>query len=197
MNERRRPHRFPPLALAAVAALILAAVPALATQVTMKGHPITLSGETVAVGDRAPDFAALDASFQPVSLSSFHGRPVLVSAVPSLDTPVCSLQTKRFHQELAGLPAGVVVMTISMDSPFAQKRFCGQEDIADMVVVSDSARREFGAAYGVLIADRGLLARSVFVIDAQGVIRYLQIVPEVTDEPDYDAALAVLRKLAE
>lgn len=182
--------------LVALAALILAAAPAQATQVTMKGHSITLSGETVAVGDRAPDFAALDAGFQPVSVSDFHGRPVLISAVPSLDTKVCSLQTKRFHQELGALPAGVVVMTISMDLPFAQQRFCGQEDIADMVVVSDSARREFGEAYGVLIAERGLLARSVFVIDADGVVRYVQIVPEITEEPDYDAALAAVRELA-
>ena len=178
--------------LAVLVLVGLAAIVATA-QITMKGNPVTLAGTPVAVGDRAPDFTALDGSFQPVSLGDFKGKTVLISVVPSLDTRVCSLQTKRFHEELAKLPAGVVVMTISMDLPFAQKRFCGQEDIADMVVVSDSARREFGEAYCVLSAERGLLARSFFVVDEVGVVRYAQIVPEITQEPDYDAALAAVR----
>ncbi len=121
---------------------------------------------------------------------------MLISAVPSLDTKVCTLQTKRFDEELAKLPADVVVMTISMDLPFAQQQFCGREDIKGMVVVSDSARREFGKAWGVLIPARGLLARSVFVVGPDGRIRYEQIVPELTHEPDYDAALAALREVA-
>ena len=178
-----------------VAAAVAVATAASATEVTMKGNPVTLSGETVAVGEKAPDFTALDGKFQPVALADFKGRPVLISAVPSLDTPVCSLQTKRFNTELADLPAELVVMTISMDLPFAQQRFCGKEDIKGMVVVSDAARREFGRAYGVLIAERGLLARSVFLIDADGTLRYVQIVPEVSQEPDYDAALAAVREI--
>jgi len=170
-------------------------VPDRAAAVTLKGEPVTLSGKPVAVGDPAPDFTALDDSFQPVALSDFRGRPVLISAVPSLDTPVCSLQTRRFNTELAGLPEDLVVITISMDLPFAQKRFCGKEGITGMVVVSDSARREFGEAYGVYIPARGLLARSIFLIDAGGIIRYVQIVPEISHEPDYEAALAAVHDL--
>ena len=181
--------------LVILAAAIAAATGANATEVTMKGNPVTLSGKTVAVGDPAPDFTALDGTFQPVSLGDFKGRPVLISAVPSLDTPVCSLQTKRFNAELAELPEELVVVTISMDLPFAQQRFCGKEDIEGMVVVSDAARREFGQAYGVLIAERGLLARSVFLIDADGTLRYVQIVPEVAQEPDYAEALAAVREV--
>ena len=183
-----------------VAVLVLAVAAGFATagqtaQITIKGKPVTLAGTLVAVGDKAPDFTALDNGFQPVSLDEFRGRPVLISAVPSLDTPVCSLQTKRFNEELAKLPADLVVMTISMDLPFAQQRFCGKEDIKDMVVVSDSARREFGKAWGVLIAERGLLARSVFLVDGEGVVRYVQLVPELTHEPDYDAVLAAVREI--
>ena len=181
--------------LVILAVAIAVATGANATEVTMKGNPVTLSGKTVAVGDPAPDFTALDGTFQPVSLGDFKGRPVLISAVPSLDTPVCSLQTKRFNAELAELPEELVVVTISMDLPFAQQRFCGKEDIEGMVVVSDAARREFGQAYGVLIAERGLLARSVFLIDADGTLRYVQIVPEVAQEPDYAEALAAVREV--
>jgi thiol peroxidase len=178
--------------------IAVAALPSMipAAEVTMKGQPIALAGQPVSVGEKAPEFTALDAEFQPVSLDAFRGRPVLVSAVPSLDTPVCSLQTRRFHEALSRLPDDVVVITISMDLPFAQKRFCGQEDIRDMVVLSDSARREFGRAYGVAIPDRGLLARSVFVIDREGIVRYVQIVPEITEEPRYDDALAAVREIA-
>jgi len=178
--------------VAALLAMLLAA-PALAYQVTQRGNPLQLAGEPPAVGAAAPDFTALDNDFKPVSLSDFKGKTVLISAVPSLATKVCTLQTKRFDEELAKLPPDVVVMTISMDLPFAQKDFCGREDIKGMVVVSDSARREFGERWGVLIPARGLLARSVFVVGPDGIIRYEQIVPELTDQPDYDAALAALR----
>jgi thiol peroxidase len=179
--------------LVMAAAVIGLATAGNAAEVTMKGKPIELAGKSVAVGDQAPDFTALDADFQPVSLGDFRGRRVLISAVPSLDTPVCSLQTKRFNSELDGLPDDLVVLTISMDLPFAQRRFCGSEDIQGMVVVSDSARREFGKAYGVLIEERGLLARSIFLVDAGGKIEYVQVVPEITHEPDYEAALAAVR----
>jgi len=191
MNNRRQRYLNLVMAMAFVAAT---AATGQAADITIKGNPVTLVGELIAVGDQAPDFTALDGSFKPVKLSDFQGRPVLVSAVPSLDTPVCSLQTKRFNTELAKLPADLVVLTISMDLPFAQQRFCGNEGIEGMVVVSDAARREFGEAYGVLIAERGLLARSIFLIDADGVVRYVQLVPELSQEPDYDAALAAVHK---
>ena len=181
-------------AAAALAAASLVAAPA--TQVAVKGVPLTLAGPPPAVGDPAPDFSALDAGFEPVGLDSFAGRPVLISVVPSLDTPVCSRQTKRFAAELAGLPDDVAVVTVSMDLPFAQKEFCGREGIEEMVVLSDAARREFGERWGVLIPERGLLARSLFVVDREGVVRHVQVVPELTDEPDYDAALAALRRVA-
>jgi len=188
-----------PLAAAVLAGLIVVtglAPGVLAVAVTMRGDPIALQGDIPPVGEPAPEFTALDGTFQPVALSDFRGQTVLISAVPSLDTPVCSLQTKSFHAAVGELAGDVVLMTVSMDLPFAQQRFCGREDIQDMVVLSDSARREFGDAYGVLIPDRGLLARSVFVVDPRGTLRYVQIVPEITQEPDYDAALAAAREVA-
>ena len=122
-------------AAAALALAALLAGPVLAAQVTLKGQPLQLVGEPVAVGAEAPDFTALDNDFKPISLDDFKGKTVLISAVPSLDTKVCTLQTKRFDEELAKLPPDVVVMTISMDLPFAQQQFCGREDIKDMVVL--------------------------------------------------------------
>ena len=165
--------------------------------VTIKGTPVAIIGNRVEVGLAAPAFTALDNAFQPVALSQFRGKPVLISAVPSLDTPVCSLQTKRFNDALAELPKDVVILAISMDLPFAQKRFCSQEKVHRIQVLSDSARREFGAGYGVLIKERGLLARSVFVVGKDGVLLYKEIVGELTEHPDYEAALAAIRKAAE
>jgi thiol peroxidase len=184
--------------LTALVALVLAAGPGLAANpatVTQRGNPVALLGPGVSVGDVAPDFTALDDSFRPVALDSFRGHPVLISAVPSLETKVCTLQTERFNRALAELAGNFTVITVSMDLPTAQARFCGAHDIDKMVVLSDSARREFGQNYGVLIPEKGLLARSVFVIDAGGVVRYVQIVPEMTHQPDYDAALDALQKL--
>lgn len=165
--------------------------------VTIKGTPFETFGNRVYVGETAPEFTALDSGFKPVSLSQFRGHPILISAVPSLDTPVCSIQTKHFNEALSTLPEDVVVITISMDLPTAQKRFCGKEDIKRMHVLSDSAKREFGERYGILISKRGLLARSVFVIGRDGRISYAQIVPEVSKEPDYDSALDAVKKAAE
>ncbi|MFO7654219.1 MAG: thiol peroxidase [Candidatus Krumholzibacteriia bacterium] len=162
--------------------------------VTMKGRPVQLSGTVVTVGDRAPAFTALDNDFQPVALDSFRGRPVLISAVPSLDTAVCSMQTRRFDDELAGLPEEVALITISMDLPTAQKRFCSEEGIERMVVLSDSALREFGHAYGILIPARGLLARAVFVIDPGGRVVYREVVSEISEQPDYQGALDAVRR---
>ncbi|MFH1144945.1 MAG: thiol peroxidase [Candidatus Eisenbacteria bacterium] len=159
----------------------------------MKGRPITLLGPALNVGDVAPDFRVVDQGFHPVRLAEFHGRPCLISAVPSLDTSVCALQTKRFNAEVASLPDEVVALTISMDLPFAQKRFCDAETIECVHVLSDHVWREFGERYGLFIKDMGLLARAVFIIARDGRISYIQIVPEISQHPDYDAALKALK----
>lgn len=164
--------------------------------VTMKGSPLTLLGRGVKAGDTAPDFRVVDGAFQPVRLSDFRGKVVLISVVPSIDTGVCSVQTKRFNDEAAKLPADVIVLTISMDLPFAQKRFCEAEKVARIRVLSDHVWREFGTAYGVLIKDMGLLARAVFVVGKDGKLAYEQVVSELTTHPDYNAALAAARKAA-
>ena len=161
--------------------------------VTAHGNPIVLLGNQVETGAQAPDFKVVNADFKPVRLADFKGRPCLISAVPSLDTPVCSLQTKRFNAETSNLPASVAMITISMDLPFAQKRFCEAEKTDRILVLSDHVWRDFGTRYGLLIKDMGLLARAIFVIDAKGIIAYRQIVPELTNHPDYDAALNALR----
>jgi len=160
---------------------------------TAHGNPVALLGTQVDNGAAAPDFKVVNGDFKPVRLSDFKGRPCLISSVPSLDTPVCSLQTKRFNSELSGLPSQVAAITISMDLPFAQKRFCEAEKNDRILVLSDHVWREFGMRYGLLIENMGLLARAVFVIAANGAVAYKQIVPELTDHPDYEAALNALR----
>lgn len=157
--------------------------------ITFKGNPVTLLGPELKVGDPAPDFQVVDDSLTPVTLADFAGKTKLISAVPSLDTPVCDTETRRFNQEAAGLPGDIVVLTISLDLPFAQKRWCGAAGIDRVKVLSDYQERSFGLAYGVLIKELGLLSRSVFVADDKNVIRYIQHVAEVTSEPDYAAAL--------
>ncbi len=163
--------------------------------ITFKGNPMTLIGPELRVGERAPDFTVVDNGLAPVSLASYAGKIKVISAVPSLDTPVCDMETRRFNQEAAGLPESVVVLTISLDLPFAQKRWCGAAGIDRVTTLSDYQERSFALAYGVLIKELRLLSRSVFVIDASDTIRYLQHVPEVTQEPDYAAVIAVVRQL--
>jgi len=158
--------------------------------VTLRGNPVTLLGPELKPGDRAPEFTVVDADFKPVRLSDSKGKARLISVVPSLDTSVCSAQTKRFNDEVAKLPDNVAVLTISMDLPFAQKRFCAAEKVDRVQVLSDHVKREFGLAYGVLIEEMGLLARAVFVVGRDDRVAYVQIVPEVAQQPDYDAALA-------
>jgi len=164
--------------------------------VTMRGKPVVLLGTSVGVGETAPDFRVVDNVFQPVKCSDFKGHVILISAVPSLDTPVCSLQTQRFNEEAAKLPSNVVVLAISEDLPFAQKRFCESEKVGRIRILSDSVWRDFGMKYGILIENMGLLARSVWIIGADGRVAYRQIVPEITTHPDYEAALAAARKTA-
>jgi thiol peroxidase len=153
-------------------------------------------GSEVHVGEKAPDFIAIDTDLKPVSLSSLRGKTVVVASVPSLDTPVCDLQTRRFNQEAVGLGKDVQILTLSMDLPFAQKRWCGAAGIASLKTLSDHRDAAFGSAYGVLIKELRLLARAVFVVDRQGVIRYIQVVKEIATEPDYAAALEAVRKIA-
>ena len=164
--------------------------------ITFQGNPLTLVGDEVCVGDAAPDFTALDGDLNPVSLSEFGGKTIVISVVPSLDTPVCDIQTRRFNQEAAALGQGVVILTISMDLPFAQARWCGAAGVERVKTLSDHRDAAFGRAYGVLIKELRLLARAVFVVDREGRVRHAQIVGEITDEPDYDAALRMVRDVA-
>lgn len=163
--------------------------------ITFKGNPFTLLGPELKVGDKAPDFAVVDNGLAPVSLASHAGKIRIISSVPSLDTPVCDTETRRFNQEATTLPDNVAVLTISLDLPFAQKRWCGAAGIDRVTTLSDYQERSFASAYGMLIKELKLLARAVFVIDAQDTIRYMQIVPEVTSEPDYAAVIAAAKSL--
>jgi thiol peroxidase len=163
--------------------------------ITFKGNPFTLLGPELTVGDPAPEFTVVDNGLAPVSLGSYSGKIKVISAVPSLDTPVCDMETRRFNQEAASLPDNVAVLTVSLDLPFAQKRWCGAAGIDRVTTLSDYQERSFAMAYGVLIKELKLLSRSIFVIDAHDTIRYIQIVPEVTQEPDYSAVMGAVRAL--
>ena len=157
--------------------------------VTFKGKPVVLVGPSLKVGDQAPDFQVVDASLATVTLADFKGKTKIISAVPSLDTPVCDAETRRFNEEAAKLPENVVVLTISMDLPFAQQRWCAAVGVERVTLLSDYQERSFAQAYGVLIKELGLLSRSIFVVDADDIIRHIEHVPEITTEPDYAAAL--------
>lgn len=164
--------------------------------VTMKGNPLTLVGEELKVGDRAPEAVVLDNGLAPVKISSFRGKVCVIATVPSLDTPVCDMETRRFNEEAGRLGKDVVVLTISMDLPFAQKRWCGAAGVDRVVTLSDYRDAAFGTAYGVLIKELRLLARGVFVLDKEGLVRYVQIVKEITQEPDYAEVLKAVSKAA-
>ena len=169
-----------------------------AAAVTFKGNPVTLVGPLLKPGDAAPTFQTLNGSLAAVTLADTPSKPRLFSVVPSLDTPVCSRQTKQFDEQLAALGDKVAAYTVSLDLPFAQKRFCGAENVQNMQTLSDVHNGSFGEAFGVRIEGLplALLARSVFVVDASGKVTYAEYVPEVTAEPDYTAALAALKALA-
>ncbi len=157
--------------------------------ITMKGNPLTLTGQEVKVGQKAPDFTVVGNDLSPVTLSSFSGKVIVVSSVPSLDTGVCDVMTRRFNDEAGKLGDEVVVLTISMDLPFAQNRWCGATGVTHVTTLSDYQTADFGQKYGLLIKELRLLARAVLVIDKAGVVRYVQVVPEIATEPDYDAVL--------
>ena len=161
----------------------------------MKGKPITLLGPAIKVGQKAPDFEVVANDLSTVKFSSFAGKTCIIASVPSLDTSVCDMETRRFNEKAGQLGSDVVVLTISMDLPFAQKRWCGAAGVKNVVTLSDHRDASFGKTYGVLIKDLRLLARAVFVVDNKGVVRYVQIVPEIATEPDYDAALKAVKEL--
>jgi len=162
--------------------------------VTVGGKPLTLVGDEIKVGDKAPAFTVVGNDMSQVDSSEYDGRVRIISVVHSLDTGVCDTETRRFNEEAANLGDDAVVLTISMDLPFAQARWCAAAGIDRVVTLSDF-RGGFGTAYGVLIKEIGLLTRAVFVVDREGVVRYVEIVPVLSDEPDYDAALDAAKKL--
>src|SRR5512142_1892551 len=164
--------------------------------ITMKGKPLTVIGPDVRAGDRAPDFSVLDENLNIISLADFAGKSKLISVTPSLDTPVCDLQLRRFNREAASMPRDVVVLNVSMDLPFAISRFCSTANIDRAKALSDHRDASFGAAYGVLIKELRLLARSIFIIDKNDVVRYKEIVPEQSNHPDYEKALRALAEIA-
>ena len=165
--------------------------------VTFKGSPLTIEGDEVAVGHRAPNFTVTANDMSTKSLSDYKGKVVLLSVVPSLDTPVCDTMTRRFNEESSKLGDGVAVLTISMDLPMAQKRWCAATDSDNVETLSDYKDHSFSKAFGLRIKELGLLARAVYVIDKDGMVKYGQIVTEVTDEPDYSAALDAAKLFAQ
>ncbi|MGV3609017.1 MAG: thiol peroxidase [Planctomycetaceae bacterium] len=163
--------------------------------VTFKGTPMTLAGEAVKVGQQAPEFTVhyFEGGLKSITPADLKGKPTFLSIVPSLDTGVCKIQTKKFNDELASLKDKVNAVTISLDLPFAMNRFCGAESITNMRVGSDYMDRNFGKNWGMLIEELKLLARGAFVLDANGKVLYSETVAEVTSEPNYEAALAALK----
>lgn len=163
--------------------------------ITFQGNPLTLLGAELKVGDSAPDVTLLSNDLSPIQLSSYKGKVCVISVVPSLDTPVCDMQTRRFNEEAGNLGDNVAILTMSMDLPFAQARWCGAAGVDKVATLSDHRDAAFGEAFGVLIKELRLLARAVFVVDKDGAIQYIQLVKEVTEEPDYNAVLEAVKKL--
>jgi thiol peroxidase len=163
--------------------------------VTFKGNPMTLAGTAVAAGQAAPDFTLhyFEGGMKSLSLADLKGKPTLLSVVPSLDTGVCAIQTKKFNEQLAGMGDKVNAVTVSLDLPFAMNRFCGAEGITNLRVASDYQDRSFGNAFGTLIEELKILCRATFVLDSTGKVTHAEYVPEVTSEPNYDATLAALK----
>jgi thiol peroxidase len=167
--------------------------------VMFKGNPIALGGPEIKPGQDAPDFVAVDNGLQPVRLSGSKGKVVILSAVPSLDTPVCDTETRKFNEEAGKLGGNVEVWTISMDLPFAQKRWCGAAAVSNVKTLSDFRERSFAQTYGVLVKEgplAGLTARAVFVVGKDGKVKHVEYVKEITAEPSYDAALGAAKRAA-
>ncbi len=165
--------------------------------VTFKGNPMTLAGEAVAAGQAAPEFKLhyFKDGMQELTLADLKGKPSLISVVPSLDTPVCATQTKTFNEKVGELGDSINAVTVSLDLPFAMNRFCGAESVTNIQPASDYQDRNFGNAWGTLIEELKIMARAIFVLDAEGTIKYVEYVGEVAEEPNYDAAMAALKEL--
>jgi thiol peroxidase len=164
--------------------------------VTFQGNPLTLLGDAIKVGQKAPDFEVVANDLSPVKLSAYAGKTVVISVVPSLDTPVCDTQTRTFNKNATTLGENVVVLTLSVDLPFAQSRWCGAAGVDRVTTLSDHKDLSFGTAYGLVIKELRLLTRAVLVVDKTGTVQYIQIVKEVTHEPAYQAVLDKVRALA-
>jgi thioredoxin-dependent peroxiredoxin len=164
--------------------------------VTMRGNAMTLVGPEVKVGQKAPAFKAVGKGLAEVSSDSFNGKVTILSAIPSLDTPVCDTETRRFNQEAAKLPGDVQIITLSMDLPFGQARWCGAAGVDKVSTLSDWRGADFGQKYGALIKELHLLTRAVFVLDKQGNVAHVEYVKEITQEPNYEAALEAAKKAA-
>ena len=164
--------------------------------ITFKGNTMSLNGQPPQVGADAPNAKLIAIDLSEVELSSYKGKTVIVSCVPSLDTGVCSIQTKKFNEEAASLGDNTVVVTVSLDLPFAQKRWCGAEGVERVVTLSDYRHHDFVNKWGLLIEPLGLIARAVFVVDADGKVQHAELVAEATNEPDYASALAKAKSIA-
>ncbi|MFD2671131.1 thiol peroxidase [Marinicrinis sediminis] len=162
---------------------------------TLKGNPITLVGPELKVGDQAPDFQLNKDLMTQVSLKDYEGKVKLISVVPSLDTGVCDQQTRRFNEEAANLGDNVAILTVSADLPFAQARWCGAAGVDKVVTLSDYKTNDFGKAYGVLIKELALDMRSIFVVDQNNVVQYVEYLSEMTEHPNYEAAIDATKKL--
>ena len=162
--------------------------------ITFKENPLTLLGETVKVGDKAPDFTVLSAGLEPVKLSDYDGKLRILSIYPSIDTGVCQAQNRRFNAEASNL-GDAVILSISCDLPFAQSRFCAAEGLEKVVTLSDHKDVDFGSKYGFLIKELRLLARGTVIVDKEGIVRYVEFVPEVTMEPDYESAFKLAKEM--
>lgn len=163
--------------------------------VAMNGNPLTLMGTELKAGDPAPGFEVIDNNMKPVSLKDFSEKVLILSTVPSLDTSVCDLETRRFNMEAEHLDKNIRILTISMDLPFAQKRWCGAAGVERVTTLSDYKQGAFGLAYGVLIKELRLLARAVFVLDKKRIIRHVQLIKEITQQPDYVGVLNAAKDL--
>ena len=163
--------------------------------ITFQGNPLTLQGTELKVGDPMPDVSLLANDLSPVQLSSYRGKVCVISVVPSLDTPVCDMQTRKFNEQAGNLDDNVAILTMSMDLPFAQARWCGAAGVDKVTTLSDHREAAFGEAFGMLIKELRLLARPVLVVDKDGTIQYIQLVKEVTEEPDYNAVLEAVKRL--
>lgn len=161
--------------------------------ITFQGNPLTLLGPELKLNAKAPDFTVLAQDLSPITLANFPGKIKMISVTPSLDTPVCDLQIRRFNQEASNLSKDVVVLNISMDLPFALARFCTANGIDGVMALSDHRDASFGMNYGVLIKELRLLARAIFILDRNDILIYQQIVPELTNEPDYAQAIAAIK----